>query len=101
MNITDAVLLFLAFLGAATFPILYLTRSGKPTTWAGWSSLAFSVVVTLSLGLSLARAIFGDYPGRIVVRYAVFALIIGVLWWQDVILFMLQRRRRRSPDLAP
>lgn len=92
----DAVLVLLAFVGAATFPILYLTRSGKPTTWAGWSSLWFSIVVATTLGLSLLRAIFGDYPGREWVRYVVFAAIIGVLWWQDVILFLLQRRRRRG-----
>lgn len=96
MSGLDAVLVFLAFVPAALFPILYLTRSGWPQTLPGWSSLSFGVVVALTLGLSAARAIWGDYPYRGVVRVVAFVLIIIVLWAQLIVLLIVQRRRRHN-----
>lgn len=102
MDTLNAVLLLAAFVPAVLFPIVYLTRSGWPTTLPGWSSLSFGVVVALTLGLSTARAIWGDYPYRDAVRIVVSVLIVIVLWVQLIVLLIVQHRHRvdesdRSP----
>ena len=92
----DSVLVLLCFLVALAFPVIYW----RGRWWdyiAGRSLMNLSVVIVLALGLAVARQFLGDdYPHREAVRSGVFALILGALTSQLVVLLHIRRTDRRA-----
>jgi len=86
------VVVFLAWLPAAAFPVYYW-RAKWYATAPGRSVMSLGVVIALVMTLAAVRAVLGiDLPDW--VRAAVYALIAIGLWFQFVTLLAVQRRRR-------
>lgn len=87
------VLVVLAFVPAAAFPLIYGLRFPWYRNPVGWSVLNLSIVIALALSLSLWRVLFGAPP--VAFRLAIFGLIVVALWGQLLVLLFSRRLNRR------
>ena len=84
----------LAFVGFATFSLLYALRSPWRSTAVGRNAMAFMVVCALLLGLGIWRLVLGDpwfNQHRDLLRLISYGLIVWVVWWRVWLLVKLQR----------
>lgn len=89
-------LIYLAWLGAILFPLVYgFTRPWWKTDM-GRNLFAFSVVFALSLTLVAIRPVFGDFSWRPVLNTGLLVLIVVVEWWRNILFFRIGRKDRRS-----
>jgi hypothetical protein len=101
-----SVLVVLAFIAAAGFPITYVFYPWFRTP-AGRSVMGLALVIAFTLGLSVWRLFFGSAPD--VIRIPVYALVVLALWAQWIVLLLaplLNRRRlarlaRIRPPIPP
>jgi hypothetical protein len=92
------VLVLLAFIAAAGFPIVYAFYPWWRTA-AGRSVMGLALVIAFTLGLSLWRVWFGPPPDF--VRIPVYALVVVALWAQLIVLLLAPRLNRRRLARLP
>lgn len=94
MTIFGLALTVIALAGCLTFVGLY-SRVRWWRSEVGWHLMTFTSLEALILGLTLARGLWGDYPGREVVLTVAFAVFAAASCWRAAILWRTQRRARR------
>jgi hypothetical protein len=87
------VMVAVAFVLAAFFPIYLALRADWRANAAGKSAMAFSVVIAVVLGLAVFRR--GGYTPPPWVGIVAYVGIIATLLAQDITLVRIQRRQRR------
>lgn len=97
MNTALLVLTVVALGGIGTFVALFAL-----TPWwrseMGWHLMTFMSIEAVVLLLTLARSVFGDYPGRDVLLLLFFAAFAAAGWWRASILIRTQLAHLRRPD---
>lgn len=100
------VIAVLAFLGSLTFTVLYARLKPMSKGLAARMQFNLALSLTLVIALGLANAFFEDYPGRSIVRLAVYVYLVLAIWNQVRVLIKLQHEPpgpnygRRKDDLC-
>lgn len=93
----------IAFLASAAFVVRFHVTTGGDwrRTRMGRHVMAFMAVICGLLAFTVARVLFGDYPGRQVLLAAGFVLFAAVLVQRVVLLEREQRPTRRGRPGPP
>lgn len=104
VKVAASALVFGMVIPATLFPLLYWKWFPWWKQPLGRALMAKATGLMLLVNVSVAYSIFGDdYPGRELVKFGVFALVLTGLWYELVVLIKIRRSgdRRRSPDQDP
>lgn len=86
------VVMLVAWAGSVIFPFLYGLLRPWWKSEMGTHLFFYSAVVGLALTLAVLRPVFGDFPGRGIVSFAILLALTGVIWWRVALFFRTDNR---------
>lgn len=98
LYLSNRALLVAAFAGGLAFVGIYWLSSRWWRSDIGRNLMVFVVSETLLLGLAVAVWLVGDFPGRVWIGLAAFAMFTAASWWRVAVLVRALLKRRREGE---
>lgn len=92
----------LGWIGAAGFMVTYAIRAPWHRSFTGRTLMYFVSVIFVVLSLNISTLWFPDYDGRQIVRVAIYALIVFMVWrlWATLWLALSGKISQSTPNYS-